>query len=177
VQFSWAQTYGPMTWPRDGNEVMRITSDRPLYWKARDLDVFDGTAWQARTTPTPAAHLGTATWRADLPAGWAAQQAWTSTISVDIRRMKGTAVVGAGTIVQVRNPSRGVQPGLTAGTWDSVGSLHRGDSYTLKVHAPRPGPELLQSATTGVAVPDPDELQVTVLFKPGRFAPGVFIRL
>jgi protein-glutamine gamma-glutamyltransferase len=177
VHFSWAQTYGPMTWPRDGNEVMRVTSARPLYWKARDLDVFDGGAWRIRTDPTPAAHLSTARWRADLAPGWAQQQAWTSTISFDVRRMKGTDVVGAGTIVQVKNPSRGVRPGVAAGTWDSVGALHRGDSYTLKVHTPRPGPALLEAATTGAGVPDAGELQITVPFKPGRFAPGVFIRL
>ena len=28
VRFSWTQTYGPITWPRDGNEVMRVTSGR-----------------------------------------------------------------------------------------------------------------------------------------------------
>ena len=177
VQFSWAQTYGPMTWPRDGNEVMRISSERPLYWKARDLDVFDGNAWQLRTDHTPAPHLGAETWRADMPADWSDQRAWTSTISVDVRRMKGTDVVGAGTIVQVRNLSRGVHTGLAAGTWDSIGALHRGDSYTLRVHVPRPGPALLESATTGTALQDPGELEITVPFKPGRFAPGVFIRL
>ena len=177
VRFDWSQSYGPIDWPRDGNEVMRVKSAKPHYWKARDLDVFDGNAWRIRTDPTPAAHLSTARWRADLAPGWAQQQAWTSTISFDVRRMKGTDVVGAGTIVQVKNPSRGVRPGVAAGTWDSVGALHRGDSYTLKVHTPRPGPALLEAATTGAGVPDAGELQITVPFKPGRFAPGVFIRL
>jgi transglutaminase-like putative cysteine protease len=166
-----------MTWPRDGNEVMRITSERPLYWKARDLDVFDGNAWQVRTDHTPAPHLGAETWRADMPADWSDQQAWTSTMSVDVRRMKGTDVVGAGTIVQVRDLSRGVRPGLAAGTWDSIGALRRGDSYTVRVHAPRPAPSLLETAATGAALQDPGELEITVPFKPGRFAPGVFIRL
>src|SRR3954471_174283 len=44
VRFSWSQTYGPITWPRDGNEVMRVTSGQPLYWKARNLEQFNGTA-------------------------------------------------------------------------------------------------------------------------------------
>ena len=41
VRFSWTQSYGPITWPRDGNEVMRVVSAEPLYWKARNLDVFN----------------------------------------------------------------------------------------------------------------------------------------
>ena len=48
VRFSWTQSYGPIDWPRDGNEVMRVMSDEPLYWKARNLDVFNGNAWQMR---------------------------------------------------------------------------------------------------------------------------------
>ena len=34
VRFSWNQSYGPISWPRDGNEVMRVYSTEPLYWKA-----------------------------------------------------------------------------------------------------------------------------------------------
>jgi len=177
VSFSWRQTYGPMLWPRNGNEIMRVTSDEALYWKARDLDVFDGGAWRVRTDMTPSNQPQDEPWQADMPANWSQQKAWTSTISVDVRRMKTTDVVGAGTIVQVRNPSRGVHPGLASGTWDSFGALHRGDSYTLKVHVPRPGPALLADATTGARMREPGELQITVPFKPGRFAPGVFIRL
>ena len=48
VRFSWAQQYGPIDWPRDGNEVMRVKSDEPHYWKAANLDRFDGTRLQRR---------------------------------------------------------------------------------------------------------------------------------
>ena len=48
VRFSWTQSYGPIDWPRDGNEVMRVVSGEPLYWKARNLDTFNGNAWQIR---------------------------------------------------------------------------------------------------------------------------------
>ena len=34
---------------------MRIVSSEPLYWKARNLDVFDRLAWTSRAArPTPA---------------------------------------------------------------------------------------------------------------------------
>src|ERR671928_145527 len=42
VHFAWNQEYGPIDWPRDGNEVMRVQSDEPLYWKAANLEDFDG---------------------------------------------------------------------------------------------------------------------------------------
>ena len=45
VRFSWAQQYGPIDWPRDGNEVMRVKSDEPHYWKAANLERFDGTGF------------------------------------------------------------------------------------------------------------------------------------
>ena len=57
VRFSWAQSYGPIDWPRDGNEVMRVVSGEPLYWKARNLDDFNGVAWTARSEP-PERRLG-----------------------------------------------------------------------------------------------------------------------
>ena len=48
VHFSWAQQYGPIDWPRDGNEVMRVKSDEPHYWKAANLDRFDGAGFSRR---------------------------------------------------------------------------------------------------------------------------------
>jgi transglutaminase-like putative cysteine protease/FtsH-binding integral membrane protein len=168
VHFSWSQTYGPITWPRDGNEVMRVSSNRPLYWKARDLDVFDGRTWRVRTDPTPRDNPLAPTWDPDVADGGAANPEWTSTISVDIRRMQTTDVIGAGTIMQVVNPSHPVDPGLAAGTWDSVGPLHRGDSYTLRVHVPRPNAVALSLAASSRQTRlHTDDLAVAVPFRPG----------
>ena len=166
VHFSWSQTYGPITWPRDGNEVMRVSSSQPLYWKARDLDVFDGRSWQVRTDATPRDDPLAPTWQPDVAA--TAHPEWTNSISVDIRRMQTTDVIGAGTIMQVLNPSHPVDPGLAAGTWDSVGPLHRGDSYTLRVHVPRPNAVALSLAASSRQTRlHTDDLAVTAPFRPG----------
>jgi hypothetical protein len=149
VRFDWSQGYGPIDWPRDGNEVLRVKSSAPLYWKARDLEVFDGTAWTVRSDPTPTNRNGEQSWQADLPEDWRDRPAWTSTISVSIRRMRTANVLGPGTIVSVKDASRPVKPGVASGTWDSVGALRRGDSYTLQVHAPTPSRELARP--TGAA--------------------------
>ena len=69
VRFSWKQAYGPIDWPRDGNEVMRVTSTEPLYWKARNLDVFDGTSWTVRDEPADNPR-GDEPFEADVPSNW-----------------------------------------------------------------------------------------------------------
>src|SRR4051794_6115028 len=171
VHFSWSQTYGPITWPRDGNEVMRVSSDEPLYWKARDLDVFSGLAWTARRDPTPPATQGDESWEADMPEDWRDRPAWTDTISVSIRRMRTTDVLGAGTILSVLDASRPVRPGPASGTWDSAGALRRGDSYRLQVHVPKPDSVALAQASSGERERQPGELDVTVPFRAGRTAP------
>ncbi len=145
-----------------------MSSSRPLYWKARDLDVFNGRSWQVRTDPTPREDPLEPTWQPDVAGGGDTHPEWTSTISVDIRRMQTTDVIGAGTIMQVLNPSHPVDPGLAAGTWDSVGPLHRGDSYTLRVHVPRPNPVALSLDSSGRETRvHTDDLAVTAPFRPG----------
>ena len=50
VRFSWSRARADHR-PRDGNEVMRSSLGQPLYWKARNLDVFDGVALDDRAEP------------------------------------------------------------------------------------------------------------------------------
>ena len=114
IRFSWTQSYGPITWPRDGNEVMRVVSKEPLYWKARNLDVFNRFAWTTRSEPVEAD--GKEPFEADLPPDWGDRPAWTSTIEVSIRRMRIRDVIGAGTTVDVSDASRNVEPAISPGT-------------------------------------------------------------
>ena len=45
--FSWDHEYGPLDWPRDGRELLRVKAERwPAYWKAANLDSFDGIRWR-----------------------------------------------------------------------------------------------------------------------------------
>src|SRR5688500_13498976 len=45
TSFSWDHSYGPLDWPRDGRELLRVRAKRPAYWKATNLDDFDGARW------------------------------------------------------------------------------------------------------------------------------------
>src|SRR5262249_37287453 len=173
VRFDWSQSYGPIDWPRDGNEVLRVKSAKPHYWKARDLDVFDGVSWDVRSNPTPTFRNGDESWEADLPEDYRNRPAWTDRIEVSIRRMRSTTVIGAGTILNVEDASRDVRPGLASGTWDSIGALRRGDSYTLEVHTPDPQPFELARSTTGEKLRESGETDVTIPLLPGRRISGV----
>jgi hypothetical protein len=46
IRFNWGHSYGPITWPREGSEVLRVASEEPHYWKLRTLDDFDGRIWR-----------------------------------------------------------------------------------------------------------------------------------
>ena len=52
---------------------------------------------------------------ADLPEDWRNRPAWTETVEFNIKRMRTTDVIGAGTTVNVKDPSRTVREGLSPG--------------------------------------------------------------
>ena len=43
--FDWYQRYGPLNWPRTGHEVLDVQAAHADYWKAENLDVFNGRGW------------------------------------------------------------------------------------------------------------------------------------
>ena len=170
VRFSWKQGYGPIDWPRDGNEVMRVSSVEPLYWKARNLDEFDGTSWTVREEP-PENPRGDEPFEADLPEDWTNRPSDTSTIEFSIRRVRTTEVFGAGTSIEVRDSSRSVQEGISPGTWDAPSAMRRGDSYSVQVHVPSPTGAQLDEAKSGDRERQDGLRTLVIPFKPGKRAP------
>ena len=171
IRFSWRQSYGPITWPRDGNEVMRVVSAQPLYWKARNLDVFDREAWTVRTEPDDTFDVSDEPFEPDLPEDYEQRAGYNETIDVSVRRMQIRDVVGAGTTTAIRDSSRTVEPGISPGTWDATSALRRGDSYTASVHVPRPDPGQLAEATSGAEERQEGQRTLTVPFRAGERAP------
>ena len=108
VRFSWTQSYGPIDWPRDGNEVMRVVSGEPLYWKARNLDDFNGVAWQVGQQ-APATSGSTNRSRPTWSRTGRSRPAWTEELEFQIKRVRTTDVIGAGTTIGVKDPSRAVR--------------------------------------------------------------------
>ncbi len=138
-RFDWSQRYGPLIWPRTGNDVLEISaSPKPWsgeYWKAENLDSFDGRGWTAGAPSTGGQPL--------LSPATVAR--WTQSLTVTIRAMQTTQVIAAGT-AQAPTHIAAAFPGSSAGTWVSQTLLRPGDSYKVQVYAPHPSPTRLAQA-------------------------------
>jgi transglutaminase-like putative cysteine protease len=136
-QFDWSQRYGPLNWPRKGHEVIDVQAKRPDYWKAENLDSFDGRGWVSGQVSG-----------GDQLAGVerSAIRRWTQTIHVTIRAMKTNNVIVAGFAGQPSKLPGMAEPGESPGTWTSSTQLGPGDSYATEVYAPHPSPTALASA-------------------------------
>jgi transglutaminase-like putative cysteine protease len=146
ISFNWGHSYGPITWPRDGAEVLRVDARRPSYWKVADLDDFDGETW----VDTGADDVGSASPELDLARDWKARPSWRETLRVTLRRLETSTVVGAGTTLGVEDTARAVEPSGEAGLWRSDTRFRAGDSYTVKSYVPRPTPGQLADSTSGL---------------------------
>ena len=50
---SWDQSYGPLDWPQKGTLLLEVASEKAHYWKATNLDSFDGVRWTRSSGPPP----------------------------------------------------------------------------------------------------------------------------
>ena len=139
VAFNWNHDYSPLDWPRDGRELLRVKADIPAYWKATDLDVFDGLAW--RQDPRQRGE-DTST---QLPDVVASRERWSQEIEVTLRNLRTDTFVTAGIATAVDGED-GYPVG--GGVFNAVDELTRGDSYSAQVYTPRPSDRQLRGAGT-----------------------------
>jgi protein-glutamine gamma-glutamyltransferase len=137
TQYDWNHRYGPLTWPRDGREVLRVKTPARMYWKAVNLVAFDGIRW----TQT-AEHDQRTTGQAIRDSGWRA------TIRVTVRALRSSQFVAAGTTLWIADnprPSTRSAPGR----FETSGQpLRRGHSYRARVYVPRPSAAQMRAAGT-----------------------------
>ena len=137
--FNWNQTYGPLRWPQTGHEVFTVGASQANrdYWKAEDLDTFNGYGWVAGVTPQQTL---------PEPSGDALAR-WTHTLHVSIVGMKTSDVIAAG---YANQPSpvvaNGIAEGTDAGTWQSASPMGPGTSYTVSAYSPHPSNHELATA-------------------------------
>jgi protein-glutamine gamma-glutamyltransferase len=133
TSFSWDHNYGPLNWPRDGREMLRVKAKQPAYWKAEALDIFDGRIWRESRSGTREATIN------ELPANPAVVDRWTQTIKVNVRNLRTRTFVTAGIAVDApQMPHRAAIPNGPPGIWSSSRTLRRGDTYQVKVYTPKP---------------------------------------
>jgi transglutaminase-like putative cysteine protease len=137
VAFSWDHDYSPLEWPRDGRELLRVSARFPSYWKASDLDVFDGRTW--RRDPRGRGERADA----QVPDDPTSRQRWTQQIRVTLRNLRTDSFVTAGIATDVRGED-GFPIG--GGVFDAASGLGRGDSYEADVYTPQPSERQLRTA-------------------------------
>ena len=138
LRFDWNQAYGPIDWPRDGNEVLRVASRSPPTGRCATSRSSTGRRG-ATAAPAPAR----ADPALDLAPDWRRHPGWNQELSVTIRRMRTTDVIGAGTMLRVSAPGHRIRSAGEPGMWRADTEFRRGDSYTVAAHVPRPTPAQL----------------------------------
>ncbi len=145
VRFDFSHRYGPIDWPRDGRELLRIRARRATYWKAENIDEFDGRRWRAAH-----ALAGARTPLSDeLPDDRAGLRRWRERLEVTVRGLQAHEAVAAGTILRLMRPPSAAVATASPGTFVFEDELERGDSYAADVYVPRPAPRQLAAAGTG----------------------------
>jgi transglutaminase-like putative cysteine protease len=138
--FNWTQGYGTLHWPNTGRGVLEIQATHPDYWKAENLDVFNGFGWVSANAPV------TVPWQTGISA--ASLRRWTQTIQVTVDSMATNKVMAAGSAYPPTSLAGGVEPGSSPGTWQSQRRLRTGASYRIRVYDPHPSTAQLIAAGT-----------------------------
>jgi hypothetical protein len=139
--FSWDHEYGPLDWPRDGREMLRVKAKSAAYWKAMSLDIFDGEYWRQNDRGSRTATT------VDLPDDPAVQRRFTQEIEVSVRNLRSRTFITAGFAVTAPEmPNRAAIPTGPPGIWASSRTLRRGDSYKVEVYTPKPLERELRAA-------------------------------
>lgn len=129
VGYRWDHGYGPIDWPREGRELLRVRAQAQAYWKAEALDTFDGRVWRRAGSVAALEPDGDQD---------RTQPQWFQTITVRIRGLRSAQFVTAGSANRVFEAPR--QP-INAGAGTFVtqrGLLRRGAEYRAAVYTPRP---------------------------------------
>ncbi len=142
--FNWNQTYGPLHWPRSGHTVLTVHAQHGEYWKAQDLNSFNGYDWQSGAGPPV---------RGVDPA---ALSRWSQPVRVTIHGMQTYDVIAAGysgppTVAGSSGPALpgGDVAGQSAGTWTTARPLGPGSAYQVRTYSPQPTPAQLRAAGKG----------------------------
>jgi transglutaminase-like putative cysteine protease len=135
--FSWTHSYGPLDWPRDGREMLRIKAKQSSYWKATNLDAFDGVRWREGQPSR------------DAVAGEDINRRWLQTVRVVDRGLRSHEFIGSGVTVNILPGSSRIALPRSNGTYVTGSSaLRPGDSYQALVYVPRPSDRQLKQAGT-----------------------------
>ncbi|HSR26692.1 MAG TPA: transglutaminase-like domain-containing protein, partial [Candidatus Eisenbacteria bacterium] len=143
--FNWDQTYGPLSWPQKGTPLLEVAADHSHYWKATNLDSFDGTRWVRSTAAGPEPALGEPLKLHPKGTPPRPNPEWVERINITNRGLSSDFAIGAGTILALRGIDARPSPD---GVWSMTRELRPGSSYTALVYDPKPSEAQMQAAGT-----------------------------
>lgn len=175
--FDWSQTYGPLGANGSGSNatVMTVKAQFPTYWKAENLDVFNGKSWTQLTggSVNPVADQQLLAF-----VSVRAARKWIQRLQVTVRAMSTQQVIVAGVAAYpaIQGDRAIVLPGNSPGTWQTTKPLSAGDHYSVEVYTPRPSARQLTAAGSSYPVGNTPgitttELTVQLPVNPGSAAP------
>ncbi len=127
TRYSWEHSYGPLSWPRDGRELLRVRAAHRAYWKVVNLVQFDGRRW----TQGPALP-------GDQTETRVYDRRWVQSIRVTLRALRTSQFVTAGSALAIQRSPR-APTRRTAGVYETAERpLRRGSAYRATVYTPRP---------------------------------------
>jgi protein-glutamine gamma-glutamyltransferase len=145
ISFRWDQSYGPLDWPQKGTLLMEVASDRVHYWKATNLDSFDGVRWVRSAGPNTEPGLGEPLKYHPKGTPPRPDPEWVDRVNFEVRGLTSDFAVGAGTTLALRAVDAVPAPD---GVWPVSQELRPGRSYTALVYDPKPTPSEMRAAGT-----------------------------
>jgi protein-glutamine gamma-glutamyltransferase len=145
LSFRWDQAYGPLDWPQKGTLLFEVASEKVHYWKATNLDSFDGVRWERSTSANPEPALGQPLKYHPKGTDPSPDSEWVDRINFEVRGLTSDFAIGAGTTLSLR-PIEGVP--APDGVWPVSHELRPGNSYTALVYDPKPSSSEMRSAGT-----------------------------
>ncbi|HEY7199726.1 MAG TPA: transglutaminase-like domain-containing protein, partial [Candidatus Dormibacteraeota bacterium] len=148
ISFRWDQFYGPLDWPQKGTLLMEVSSEKSHYWKATNLDTFDGVRWLRASGSSVEPPLGEPLKYHPKGTDPSPDSEWVDRINFQVRGLTSDFAIGAGTTLALRDAEATPDPD---GTWLMSHELHPGETYTALVYDPKPSAAEMRAAGTAYA--------------------------
>jgi transglutaminase-like putative cysteine protease len=145
ISFRWDQSYGPLDWPQKGTLLLEVSSEKVHYWKATNLDTFDGVRWVRSGGLNTEPALGEPLKFHPKGTDPSPEAEWVDRVNFQVRGLTSDVAIGAGTILALRQASATPDPD---GVWSMDRELRPGNSYTALVYDPKPTPAEMRAAGT-----------------------------
>jgi transglutaminase-like putative cysteine protease len=126
--FTWSHNYDILDWPRDGRELLRVRAEQPAYWKAENLDMYDGKRWVRSQVSYGVP---------EFPDDEKVLRNWSQELRISIRNLRTDTYITAGYAFDVDIPRLNNVPTMD-GLVLPPRTLRRGDSYRAEVYTPKP---------------------------------------